>query len=76
MPLDCHFGECVYTDTQEHADAGAQAVKITYKDIKPPILSIKQAIETSSFHPVPPFLGDVNTGDVQGMCATTVLITI
>ena len=48
-------------------------MKVTYKDVKPPILNIKQAIEAKAFHTMPPFLGDVNKGDVEGAYKIMVL---
>ncbi|XP_078599022.1 uncharacterized protein LOC144874584 isoform X2 [Branchiostoma floridae x Branchiostoma japonicum] len=41
----------VIADTQVHADAMAKAVQVTYTDMKPPILTIQDAIATKSFHP-------------------------
>ncbi|XP_019627736.1 PREDICTED: xanthine dehydrogenase/oxidase-like [Branchiostoma belcheri] len=40
----------VIADTQSHADAMAEAVKVTYTDLKPPILTIHDAIAAESFH--------------------------
>ncbi|KAI8484808.1 hypothetical protein Bbelb_374050 [Branchiostoma belcheri] len=40
----------VIADTQSHADAMAEAVKVTYTDLKPPILTIQDAIAAESFH--------------------------
>ena len=48
-------------------------MKVTYKDVKPPILNFKQAIEAKAFHTMPPFLGDKNKGDVAGACKTLIL---
>ena len=59
------------TDTQGLADQAAKVVKVTYKDCKPLILTIAQAIEAKSFAPpmTPPmslFLRDIDVGDAQG----------
>lgn len=43
----------VVAETHEQAVQAAKMVKITYKDIKKPILTISEAIETSNFHPKP-----------------------
>ena len=58
-------------DTQKLADEVAKVVKVTYKECKPPILTIQQAIEAKSIAPpLPPHLSsllhDVDVGDVQG----------
>jgi xanthine dehydrogenase molybdopterin-binding subunit B len=56
------------TDTQKIADKAANVVKVTYKDCKPPILTIPQAIEAKSFAlPIPAFVKDVDVGDVKGL---------
>ena len=41
-----------FVDTQRHADEAAKAVKIVYKEQKPLILTIDQAIEANSFFDV------------------------
>ena len=38
-------------DTQTNADLAAKKVKVTYKDIKPPITDLRQAVEKKSFFP-------------------------
>ncbi|XP_068702018.1 xanthine dehydrogenase/oxidase-like [Montipora foliosa] len=39
----------IVADTQHHADDAAKAVKVTYKEQKPPILTIDEAIAAKSF---------------------------
>ncbi|XP_074617346.1 xanthine dehydrogenase/oxidase-like [Acropora palmata] len=39
----------IVADTQRHADEAAKAVRVTYKEQKPPILTIDEAIATKSF---------------------------
>ncbi|EDO48189.1 predicted protein [Nematostella vectensis] len=56
----------IIADTQRHADEAAVAVKIAYKDVKPPILSIQDAIKAKSFAEKCPWVRDINVGDVQG----------
>ncbi|XP_035659160.1 xanthine dehydrogenase/oxidase-like isoform X2 [Branchiostoma floridae] len=56
----------VIADTQSHADAMAQAVKVTYTDLKPPILTIQDAIAAESFH-YPVF--ELVKGDPKGALA-------
>ncbi|XP_066268459.1 xanthine dehydrogenase/oxidase-like [Branchiostoma lanceolatum] len=56
----------VIADTQTHADAMAKAVKVTYTDLKPPILTIQDAIAAQSFH-YPAF--KVVKGDPYGALA-------
>ncbi|GFO29434.1 xanthine dehydrogenase [Plakobranchus ocellatus] len=41
-------------DNRETATAAAEKVKITYKDVKIPIVTIQDAIKKQSFHPNPP----------------------
>ena len=41
-----------FVDTQRHADEAAKAVKIVYKEQKPPILTIDEAIKANSFFDV------------------------
>lgn len=36
-------------DTQRHADEAAKAVKVTYKDQEPPLLTIDEAVAAESF---------------------------
>lgn len=55
-------------ETQQIADKAAAVVKVTYKDCKPPILTIPQAIEAKSFAPpFLPFCQDINVGDAEGL---------
>ncbi|XP_035691294.1 xanthine dehydrogenase-like [Branchiostoma floridae] len=56
----------VIADTQVHADAMAKAVQVTYTDMKPPILTIQDAIATKSFHPN---VKEVVKGDPKGALA-------
>ncbi|XP_004627432.1 xanthine dehydrogenase/oxidase [Octodon degus] len=44
-----HIIGAVVTDTREHAQRAAQAVKITYEDL-PAIITIEDAIKNNSFH--------------------------
>ena len=37
------------TDTQRHADEAVKAVKVTYKDQEPPLLTIDEAVAAKSF---------------------------
>ena len=37
------------SDTQRHADEAAKAVKVTYKDQEPPLLTIDEAVAAESF---------------------------
>ena len=52
------------SDTQAHADAMAKAVQVTYTDMKPPILTIQDAISAESFHPN---VQEVVKGDPKGI---------
>ncbi|CAH1253092.1 XDH [Branchiostoma lanceolatum] len=56
----------VIADTQAHADVIAKAVLVTYTDIKPPILSIHDAIAAESFHPN---VTELVKGDAKGALA-------
>ncbi|CAH1231902.1 XDH [Branchiostoma lanceolatum] len=56
----------VIADTQAHADAMAKAVQVAYTDIKPPILSIQDAIAAESFHPN---VSEMVKGDPKGALA-------
>ncbi|OMO91111.1 Aldehyde oxidase/xanthine dehydrogenase, a/b hammerhead, partial [Corchorus capsularis] len=55
----------VVADTQKQADTAANLAVIDYdKDnLEPPILSIEEAVERSSFYTVPPFLYPEQVGD-------------
>ncbi|GFO29431.1 indole-3-acetaldehyde oxidase-like [Plakobranchus ocellatus] len=44
----------IVADNRETATAAAEKVKITYKDVKTPIVTIQDAIKKQSFHPDPP----------------------
>ncbi|XP_066268462.1 uncharacterized protein [Branchiostoma lanceolatum] len=57
----------VVADTQSHADAMAKAVKVTYTDLKPPILTIQDAIAAQSFFPSND--QEVIKGDAEGAIA-------
>ncbi|XP_048577165.1 xanthine dehydrogenase/oxidase isoform X2 [Nematostella vectensis] len=61
----------IIADTQRHADEAAVAVKIAYKDVKPPILSIQDAIKAKSFAEKCPWVRDINVGDVQAVFKTS-----
>ncbi|KAK3736528.1 hypothetical protein QZH41_004418 [Actinostola sp. cb2023] len=76
-----HVLGIIVADTQGLADQAAKVVKVTYKDCKPLILTIAQAIEAKSFAPpmTPPmslYLYDVDVGDAQGaMTSSSHVIT-
>lgn len=58
-----------FTDTQCHADEAAKAVKVTYKDLKKPLLlTIDEAIAAKSFFN--PQANPVKKGDAdsKGFC--------
>ena len=50
-------------ETEGIANTAAGAVKITYSDVKPPILSLQDAIRKKSFFPKP--AKDVVVGDAE-----------
>ena len=52
-----------YADTEGIANTAAGAVKITYSDVKPPILTIQDAIQKKSFFPQP--TKDLLVGDAE-----------
>jgi len=57
-------------DSQKHADIAANLVVIDYdtKDLKPPILSLEEAVENFSLFEVPPPLRGYPVGDItKGM---------
>ncbi|CAK9149459.1 unnamed protein product [Ilex paraguariensis] len=57
-------------DTQKHADMAADMAVVDYdsKDLEPPILTVEEAVERSSFYEVPPFLYPSHVGDFsEGM---------
>ncbi|KAI8507313.1 hypothetical protein Bbelb_146930 [Branchiostoma belcheri] len=56
----------VIADTQARAYAMANAVQVTYTDLKPPILTIQDAIAAQSFHPI---VKEVVKGDPKGALA-------
>ncbi|EDO44966.1 predicted protein, partial [Nematostella vectensis] len=53
----------ILADSQRHADKAAEAVKVVYKDIATPILSIKAAIAAKSFFPA---IAPMTVGDAEG----------
>ncbi|OMO91075.1 Aldehyde oxidase/xanthine dehydrogenase, a/b hammerhead [Corchorus capsularis] len=60
----------VVADTQKHADLAANLAVIDYdkENLEPPILSVEEAVERSSFFEVPPFLYPDQVGDFsEGM---------
>ncbi|XP_032242989.2 xanthine dehydrogenase/oxidase-like [Nematostella vectensis] len=57
----------ILADSQRHADKAAEAVKIVYKDIATPILSIKAAIAAKSFFPA---IAPMTVGDAEGAIKT------
>ena len=54
----------LFADTQDNANSAASAVKVTYSEQKPPILTIKDAIAQKSFFPTP--CEDLKQGDAEG----------
>jgi xanthine dehydrogenase/oxidase len=57
----------VIADSYKIGQDAANAVKITYKDMKPPILTIADAIAAKSFHPKP--FDDFIVGDAEDAIA-------
>ncbi|KAH7541869.1 hypothetical protein FEM48_Zijuj02G0013200 [Ziziphus jujuba var. spinosa] len=57
----------VVADTQKHADMAANCAVVDYgmEDLKPPILSVEEAVERSSFFEIPPFLLPKPVGDIS-----------
>ncbi|OIW04149.1 hypothetical protein TanjilG_00709 [Lupinus angustifolius] len=57
----------VVADTQKLADMAANSAVVDYdiENIDPPILSVEDAIERSSFFEVPPFLYPKHVGDIS-----------
>ncbi|XP_057441555.1 indole-3-acetaldehyde oxidase-like isoform X2 [Lotus japonicus] len=57
----------VVADTQKLADMAANSAIVDYsiEDLEPPILSVEDAVERSSFSEVPPFLCPNQVGDVS-----------
>ncbi|KAF9596217.1 hypothetical protein IFM89_007899 [Coptis chinensis] len=55
----------VVADTQKHADMAANLAVVDYDtgNLEPPILSVEEAVERSSFFEVPPFLKAQPVGD-------------
>ena len=59
------FMKCfMFADTQRHADEAAKAVKVTYKEQKPLILTIDEAIAAKSFFD--PQAKTLTKGDAAG----------
>lgn len=60
----------VVADTQKHADIAAALAVVDYdtENLEPPILTVEDAIERSSFFEIPPFLNPEHVGDFnEGM---------
>ncbi|KAG5109568.1 hypothetical protein JHK82_038791 [Glycine max] len=57
----------VVADTQKLADMAANSAVVDYdtKNLEPPILSVEDAVERSSFFEVPPFLYPKHVGDIS-----------
>ncbi|XP_010520495.1 PREDICTED: indole-3-acetaldehyde oxidase [Tarenaya hassleriana] len=57
----------VVANTQRNADRAANLAVVEYEteDLEPPILSVEDAVEKSSFFPVPPFLYPQPVGDTS-----------
>ena len=56
--------DLVLSESPQAAKAAAKLVKVTYKDVKPPILTIKDAIKADSFHAM--INVNHNVGDATG----------
>ena len=56
--------DLVFSETPQAAKAAAKLVKVTYKDVKPAILTIKDAIKENSFFPE--INANKSTGDATG----------
>ncbi|XP_065865749.1 abscisic-aldehyde oxidase-like isoform X2 [Euphorbia lathyris] len=62
----------VVADTQKHADVASDFAVVDYdlENLEPPILTVEEAVERSSFFEVPPFLYPKEVGDIsEGMAA-------
>jgi len=62
----------ILADTQQHANEAVQYVKVTYKNIQTPVLTIQDAIDKSSYWDIPPSAygspvesGNINIGFAQ-----------
>ncbi|XP_021892683.1 indole-3-acetaldehyde oxidase-like, partial [Carica papaya] len=57
----------VVADTPKHADMAANLAVIDYdtENLEPPILTVEDAVEKSSFFEVPPFLNPGQVGDIS-----------
>ncbi|KAG2391060.1 Abscisic-aldehyde oxidase [Vigna angularis] len=57
----------VVADTQKVADMAANSAVVDYdtENLEPPILSVEDAVERSSFFEVPPFLDPEHVGDIS-----------
>lgn len=57
----------VVADTQKHADIAAALAIVDYdtENLEPPILTVEDAVEKSSFFDVPPFLNPKHVGDFK-----------
>lgn len=53
-----------FADTHVHAVAAAKQVKIKYKDVRPPVVNIKDAIAKDSFGTCA--IPDLVSGDAEG----------
>jgi len=62
----------IVADTQRHADEAAKAVRVTYKEQKPPILTIDEAIATKSFFD--PQAKTLTKGDADSKYLSSLLI--
>ncbi|XP_050217596.1 indole-3-acetaldehyde oxidase-like [Mercurialis annua] len=63
-------GEClafVVADTQKHADLAANLAVVEYdmENLQPPILTVEEAADKSSFFEIPPFMYPKQVGDVS-----------
>ena len=76
--VHAYVRKCIYvcvcvltTETQALADEAVQKVVVKYKDVKPPILTIEQALEANSV--LPCFIPAVNVGSPEGQCCSAVI---
>ena len=60
----------MFVDSAHHASSACYAVKVTYTNKQPPILTIQDAIDKKSFFPKP--ANDIVAGDADG----TILISV
>ncbi|KAJ0084532.1 hypothetical protein Patl1_30152 [Pistacia atlantica] len=67
---DSLYGVLTFTNTQKNADRAANLAVVDYdmENLEPPILSVEEAVERSSFFEVPPIFSPKQVGDIlKGM---------